>query len=379
MLVGLLTRPQLGHHVERLGRLPGGQDHAVPRRGLFLLLAPEEHVRTQAAVRRRRDRGLVAHPERLGLLRARLLERRAPRGFRALPVPARTPLGDEVRAVVAASLQGGGHARDVGRVRVHRQQIDVGAQLDERVDLLGLAPRDDDIGRMMGVDRLHDLREFVQLTEDQPRVAHQFDLVADSPREQRGVVLELGDRVADHLPLPLDRGLIAVVEPVTRVPDPDAHVHRQTVCVRLVEHALRVIDVPGANRVRPRGRELREVAPAPRTAHKVRLAPPEHPVSVGGLLDAHRDRPFGLMIGMVIRRPMNGAGRRHQQRENAREHEQHAGKVEMWHEQIVTVTRFSDKPAIPDTAYFGVPSGYGGLVPGVPDWGLGRTVGLATL
>ena len=155
----------------------------------------------------------------------------------------------------AADVGGHGH----GRVR--RVQC-----LDHRGDLVDCGP---DRRIVAGLEALH--------------------LVADAPEQHRRVVLVAQHRPARALELLPYLGLVAVIEAVPLVAEPDADRDAQAQRMRLVEQGVEVVRTPGAHRVGPRGRQRAERARAAGTADEIRFTGTQQLPAIGGLTQFDRN------------------------------------------------------------------------------------------
>ena len=91
------------------------------------------------------------------------------------------------------------------------------------------------------------------------------------------------------LELLTDLGLVAVVEAVALVTEPDAYRHRQAESVRRIETRADVIGAPGTHGVRARRRQLLERAIPAGAADEVRLPATQQLPALLGLAEFDRD------------------------------------------------------------------------------------------
>ena len=170
---------------------------------------------------------------------------------------------------------------DVGTVPVHT--------LDAPAANLG----GDGHGRVVRVEFLYHGSDIVHRLPDGRVVTRveTFHLVADTPQQNRRVVPVAQHGLAGSLQLLTHLVLIAVVEAVALVTEPDADGHRQTERVRRIEARANVIRAPGTQRVGTRRRELFQRCVPAGTADEVRLATAQQLPALFRLTQFHRDGP----------------------------------------------------------------------------------------
>lgn len=150
---------------------------------------------------------------------------------------------------------------------------------------------------MRGIEFLHQQREAVELPPEGGVRAVAFDLVAEPPCKQCGVVAVLLHFPADTLGLLRAMRRVVVREPAALRLQPDAGAHREAELAGLVENLGKAVGRPGPDGVAATRGKLIEAAAAARALDEIPLATAEH---AGGSVDADRHR--AACPGTVVRR-----------------------------------------------------------------------------
>jgi hypothetical protein len=141
------------------------------------------------------------------------------------------------------------------------------------------------------VELLHHGGDVVDRFPDNRIVAfaEALHLVTDAPKEDRRMILVAQHGLAGRFELLAHLGLVAVVEPVAFVAQPNAYRHRQAEGVRRVETRVDVICAPCPHRVRARRRQLLERTIPAGATDEIRLTAAQQLPAPLCLAEFHRD------------------------------------------------------------------------------------------
>ena len=155
--------------------------------------------------------------------------------------------------------------------------------------------RHDGHRRMVGVDLVGHLGQFLDGSPKLGRVVAAFHLVAQAPEQQGRVLLVLQHRAADVLGLARDRPGIVVAEPLVLVAQPAADGDGQPAPLGFVQVAERVgADRPGAKRVSAAAGQHRLGSAAAPATDEVGLAGAQQLPLLPTMDDLDRRRSLGL-------------------------------------------------------------------------------------
>lgn len=216
--------PCIGDRVNRGEFFSGGEEHAIPCRGGFLLLPPEESEGAEAAPRVVLHHGGVRGVIMGGFVTAGGFDRRPPGSVCDLPMADGAELGEEEGLFPAGLVEGLAYIGG-GGVGVDAEDIEARVVGHERADLVGGGTGDDSGDGVVGVFLVHDPGEFVEFFPDADVLivaGEGLHFVAETPDQEGGVVPVFANDGADGVALGLDLRGIAVIETVALVLDPDA-------------------------------------------------------------------------------------------------------------------------------------------------------------
>ena len=284
-----LAAPQEGHHVHRFRAAAVFQEHAIPRMGLLVVLGPVENEGPQA-VRLALDGMLVGSAVEVGLLAAVVFDRQIPGGFLHLPVAARPELRDPVwpRPTLFGDILRQRQHIGIG-VEPHGVQVRaILVQLAEHA-LVGVADGRDH--RMVRVDLVNHSRHVIHFLPQRGALGRggvDFEFVAHGPGQQRGVILEAQDDLADLVALAIHGGLVFIAEARALLGERQAGENRQPQGLRLIE-GIR----SGANGIAAGCGQFLQVYGAIGALSEVRLAVPQESISAVCLDDPDVGRLSG--------------------------------------------------------------------------------------